>query len=128
MPLLISHLISNHYLENFEVFCLYAMIRVGVLLRKGLREHGVPNLHFLHLRGKCCQSRHFIFPGRCAVVNAEDLGVQEACFSFELPFREVSRSRRSPTSTHTNLCYRKRWQEELLDRSKEGILLSNALL
>lgn len=129
MPFLISHLVCNHYLENFEVCCLYAMIRVRVLLRRGLQEHDIPDQHFLQLRGKCWQSGHFIFPGSCAVVNAEDLGVQEACFSFELPFQEVARGWWSPRSTHTNQRYRKRGQEELLDRSKEGgILLSTTLL
>lgn len=129
MPLRISHLICNHYLENFEVCCLYATMRLRVLLQRGLQEHDVPEHHFLLLRGRCWQSRLFIFLGSCAVVNAEDLGLQETCFGFEIPFQEVARGWWSPTSTHTNQYYRKGWQEELLDRSKEGsILLSAALL
>lgn len=39
----ISHLICNRSLGNFEVCCLYGMVRMHVLLQRGLQEHDVPD-------------------------------------------------------------------------------------
>lgn len=68
------------------------MVGVHVQSQRGLQEHDSSDRHFLQLTDKRWQSGHSIFPGSCAVVEAEDLsGVQEAYFSFKLPFWEVAR-------------------------------------
>lgn len=128
MLLLICHLICSHNLENFEVLCLYAMIGVHVLLQRGLQEQDAPDQRFLQPRDKCRQSRHFILPSSCAVVNAEDFGVQEACFSFELPFgkwQEVDGTLQAPMPINVT----EKVAGGTKDPSKEGIiLLSTSLL